>query len=401
LVDTIRVGALVIVAAAAAAAMAATFVSRRGWLVLAAAIVIPIAVVRVAEHPPAGLESRILTRARLAALVHRGNVNTEGHSYKLLDERFYWQEPLYRVVETMTWPEAERYLVRAVAAVIVMPFPWQATSRTELAFIPQQMTWYVLLLLAIPGTIRGLRTGVFVTWLFVTLIAVTCVLMAPNEGNLGTMVRHRDTIVPFLSALSALGVVSLLSWAGLWSHVVSKPPVSAHRPTRLEAAAADSALLRVVRSSAACRAVAALLRPTVGYDDGPYSAGQRRPVEDLFEWISASRIGRLVSPVASGAIATWRASALARTGAGLRDELGDLAPWQRFRFAGSVSLAALLLAAPFGPAAGHAWPTAIVWSVSLVAVACLTAAARPLGAAWMGRRVHRRLTVWSALETTV
>jgi hypothetical protein len=43
--------------------------------------------------------------------------------------------------------------------------------------------------------------------MFAGLIGAGLAVIAMNSGNVGTMVRHRDTVVPFVVWLSALGAV--------------------------------------------------------------------------------------------------------------------------------------------------------------------------------------------------
>jgi len=41
---------------------------------------------------------------------------------------------------------------------------------------------------------------------------VAAVPIGLSNGNVGTLVRHRDTVVPFIVWLSGLGAVSLTGW---------------------------------------------------------------------------------------------------------------------------------------------------------------------------------------------
>jgi hypothetical protein len=378
LVDTVRDHALTLMLAVAMAAMAATFATRRAYLLLLALLVVPPVALRVLEHPIPSIQARVLENLRGAAVTHRSKVNDIGHSYKLLDERFYWQEPMVKVVETMTWDEAQRYAWRGLLAVALEPFPWQSWSTTEVLFIPQQMIWYALLCLALVGVARGLRTAVFPTWVFIALTVITCVGIAPNEGNIGTMVRHRDMILPFLACVSALGMVSLLSWAGLWSKIPTEA-VTPVPPTFGERIVGGSAVVRAIRGSVA---YGLTLRPSIGYQRDPYSLPHRRPVEDLSAWFAASGVGRLSMATGGVFLATWRGSAVASAAAGTLAEIRALQPWQQFRVAGLVSLVSLVVAAPFSRGGEQGWPAVVVWAVACAGATITMLGARPLGAAW-------------------
>jgi hypothetical protein len=115
----------------------------------------------------------------------------------------------------MTPLEGLRFAVRALVSFVVVPWPWQIQTRSELAYLPQQVIWYTLVIFAVVGVVAGLKRDVFFTCILAGLIAVGAAVIAINSGNVGTMVRHRDTMVPFVIWLSALGGVTALSrWLG-------------------------------------------------------------------------------------------------------------------------------------------------------------------------------------------
>ena len=389
--DTIRVGAIVILAASGAVAVAGNFVTRRPYLLLIAALAVVPVGVKVIQRP--AVQARVLDRLREAAIIHRGNVREEGHGYKLLDQRLYQIEPFREGAYTMTWPEAERYLVRGLIAVVVLPVPWDTASTTELLFIPQQIIWYAVVVLALAGAIRGMRTAPMVTWALIGLGAVTCVLMAPNEGNVGTMVRHRDTVLPFILCLASAGVVSVLRFAGAWSHPLTPPaPVGVELPpTRFQMAFQSSVAGRALRGSVVARAVIAFWRPRIGYHHDVYSADQYRPIEDLRPWLRESRLGRMVSRISRRIADGWRASGAAALRRRVVADIDAWESWQRIRLTGLIVLAALLLAAPLGVYMGQAWPTAIVWAGALACASIVIAASRPFARALADRMDHRRV----------
>jgi hypothetical protein len=61
------------------------------------------------------------------------------------------------------------------------------------------------------GLVAGLRRDALVTCLLASFAVIGAGVIALNSGNIGTMVRHRDTIVPFVVWLSALGAVTTAS----------------------------------------------------------------------------------------------------------------------------------------------------------------------------------------------
>jgi hypothetical protein len=201
----VRTGGQAIVVAGLAAGFAATFVLRRAWLVVAVAAILAVVGVRLAHHP--FVQTRVMAQLNSSAVQHIGHVRTEGHSYKLLDQRFYSQTDFI----PMTLDEGARFAARAVVAFIVSPVPSQIQSGPEMVFLGQQVVWYVLVVLVIPGVLAGLKRDRLVTCLLAAFAMFGGAAIALNSGNIGTMVRHRDTIVPFVLWLSALGAVDSLS----------------------------------------------------------------------------------------------------------------------------------------------------------------------------------------------
>ena len=207
-ISTLRSGAVVIAAAGTAAGVVARALTVRRSLAMASAI--GLAVVAAALLPRPAIQGRLLDVARQAATRQLGNVISTGYGYKVLDQRFYSEGG--PVIPSMTADEARRFIVRAVMSFFLVPMPWQIASRAGLAFLPQQLVWYVLTLLSVPGIIAGSRRDALVTWVFVAYIAAGVAVIAPNSGNIGTLVRHRDAVVPALVWLSAAGLVSTLKW---------------------------------------------------------------------------------------------------------------------------------------------------------------------------------------------
>lgn len=204
-IDGVRVGGKVIVTLGLAAGFAGTVVVRRMSLLLLVLVLLPFAGLRLWEN--AGVQERIMSQLKTSAVLHIGNVRTEGHGYKLLDQRFYSEES----IPTMTPNEGLRFAARALVSFVVVPLPWQVQSRSEMIYLPQQVIWYVLVVFALVGLVAGLRRDALVTCMLAGLTATGTGVIALNSGNIGTMVRHRDTVVPFVVWLSALGAVATSS----------------------------------------------------------------------------------------------------------------------------------------------------------------------------------------------
>ena len=204
--NAVRAGASVIMIAGIASGLAGAIIVRRVALVLCVALLLPLAAWRLWERPD--VQAKIMAQLKLSAVLHIGNVRTEGHPYKLLDQRIYSNN----AIATMTPAEGLRFVVRALVSFIVVPLPWQITSRSETVFLAQQVVWYLLVVLACVGLVAGVRRDALVTCLLGGLAASGGAVIAINSGNIGSMVRFRDTTVPFVVWLSAVGATSTLSW---------------------------------------------------------------------------------------------------------------------------------------------------------------------------------------------
>jgi hypothetical protein len=136
-------------------------------------------------------------------------VFTVGHGYKLLDEGYYVQ-PTARRIYSLTPAEAGRYVVRAAATYLLTPLPWQMETRGELSYLPEQVFWYVLLGLAPFGVIVAAHRDRTVAALLIAYILPTAATVALTTGNVGTLIRHRTLIVPYVVWVSALGFAFLM-----------------------------------------------------------------------------------------------------------------------------------------------------------------------------------------------
>jgi dolichyl-phosphate-mannose-protein mannosyltransferase len=209
MLSTIRAGALLIVGMGVAIALAGRVATLRP-AIARLSIAALIAACAWAMAQPA-LQQRFLVLAQQAIMRHVGEVATTGNSYKLLEYRFY-ADTLRDVIGTLTFGEAVDFFIRSAAAFFIEPLPWQLSSRTELLFFPQQVCWLALSACAIAGIVAGYRSDPLLTWLLVGYIAASVAVIAPNSANIGTLVRHRDVIMPALAWLGAAGLCGTVAW---------------------------------------------------------------------------------------------------------------------------------------------------------------------------------------------
>ncbi len=208
LMNDLRRGALVIGLAGIGLGLAIHFTARSRWRVVAAVVAL-LATGAVFLSRPA-LQARALDGVTTAAKMHAGHVFTVGHAYKLMDEGFYKTPtaPLSWDI-SLTGPQAARFLVRAAASFVVTPWPWEMRSLRELAFMPEHVAWYLIVLLTPVGILAGWKRDPLVTSLLIGFAVTTAAVLAVSTGNVGTLLRLRGLVTPYLIWLAALGLCAI------------------------------------------------------------------------------------------------------------------------------------------------------------------------------------------------
>jgi hypothetical protein len=178
------------------------------WRMAAVAALIFAGVTITALQP--ALRQRVVDNVLVAAKMHAGHVFTVGHAYKLMDEGFYIQPEMGPVWDvTMTEEQALRFLIRAAASFVATPLPWEMASRSELVFLPEHLVWYLLVFLLPAGLIAGWKRDPLFTAVLIGYAIPTAVAVALTNGNVGTLLRMRGLVVPYLLWLSTLGALAL------------------------------------------------------------------------------------------------------------------------------------------------------------------------------------------------
>jgi hypothetical protein len=213
--QSIREGGLALTLAGVIGGGALAFLVQRPRVLVAAIVVVPLAAALAFTRP--AVQQRALSVVQEAAYKHWGHVHTSGWTYKLLDARLY---PDRQTIETMTPAESGRFVVRAIYSYLTVPLPWQIESRAALAFLPEQMIWYLLIALVPIGAIAGLRREPLLVSLLLTHGAAISLIVALSGGNVGTLIRHRGLSMPYFAWLAAFGVVTIASF------ILERPAVS-------------------------------------------------------------------------------------------------------------------------------------------------------------------------------
>ena len=206
--DDLRRGALALsIAGLVLAAIARVmFVTPRRAI---AAITVTLAVSVILLTQPA-IQQRLLDATASAAKMHAGHVFTSGHAYKLLDEGFYMHPgtPAAWLLE-LTDRQAGRFLVRAAISFVVTPLPWEMISRSELVFFPEHLLWLAIVLFIPIGAAVGWRRDATITACLIGFALPTAAVLAVTTGNVGTLLRLRGLVTPYLLWFAVLGALAV------------------------------------------------------------------------------------------------------------------------------------------------------------------------------------------------
>jgi hypothetical protein len=204
ILDDLRRGAVVLVLGGLACGIVIRLIgaTSRPFAITAAAA--GIALILVATVP--SLQKRALDGVTAAAKQHTGHVFTVGHAYKLLDDGFY-MNPSTPAASTisLTPGQAIRFVARGVATFLLTPLPWEARSLGEKAFWPEHLLWYTLLLSLPFGIAEGWRRDAWATAMIVGFVLPMAITLALTNGNVGTLLRLRGLVTPYIAWVSALG----------------------------------------------------------------------------------------------------------------------------------------------------------------------------------------------------
>ncbi len=209
LLNDLRRGAVMLATAGVAVGMAIRFAgANRRRFALAVTVA---AVVGLATLSLPGVRTRVIDGVESAAKTHAGHVFTVGHAYKLMDDGFYMTPEAPSAWDlTLTEPQALRFLVRAAVSFVITPLPWEVRSLGELAYLPEHLLWYLLLALLPFGIAAGWKRDPFVTSLLIGFVLPTAAALAVTNGNVGTLLRLRGLVTPYVLWLGALGFLSIV-----------------------------------------------------------------------------------------------------------------------------------------------------------------------------------------------
>ena len=191
----------------------ATLILVRRPLLLAVTVVFGVVVIYSAFQRPF-VQQQAIDTIRQAVAVHIGHVRTTGYAYKLLDPEIYQQvvdgTSLDEVSQRVTPGAAVRFVIRAALSFVLFPLPWSLDSTSGVMYIPEQVLWLLLHVLALGGVIVGVRRDPTLTFVLLGIIFVSGAIIAMSNGNFGTLVRIRSMVMMPLAWLAGIGVSGFL-----------------------------------------------------------------------------------------------------------------------------------------------------------------------------------------------
>jgi hypothetical protein len=198
--ESLRTGGMITAIFGTVIGIAMAWIVSQGRRVIIAVIAVPVAVALLVSLPP--IRQRVLTRVREAALYHAGHVLTPGYSYQLVDRGYYTNRERFYQMPAI---DAGRYAVKALWAYATQPLPRENWSRSLLAYMPEQVVWWVIALLLPWGFIAALKRDAVVTCLLAAHAMAAIAIIALSSGNIGTLIRHRSLALLYVIWLSAVG----------------------------------------------------------------------------------------------------------------------------------------------------------------------------------------------------
>lgn len=170
-------------------------------------ILIIVALTGLLLWPPANkIASHILDPNKLLSM-HIGYVSTPaGNNYRILPDRYYFYGRQNKPMGVSSADIIMAFIKGGFHVFFEPVISYRDIHSKSLLFgFPQT----ILLLLSMPFMVIGLCAGIRYRTLEITPLTVSLIifipLMAISEGNVGTVFRHRDMIMPFLIILGVAG----------------------------------------------------------------------------------------------------------------------------------------------------------------------------------------------------
>ena len=214
--ESLRRGGSMVALAGIAGGLFLGYALPRPKALLAAVVLLPAIAIGLLRVPP--IQERALSAVRGWAIYHCRSRRLAGLLVPHPRPPLLHRQPAH--LSACRRDEAVAYVLRSYVSYVTEPVPWRIESRATLAYVPEQMFWYVLLALVPIGIAAGARRDAMLTMLLVAHAFGAATVVAMTSGNIGTLIRHRGLVMPYLVWLAGLGLYELVRIA------VTAPTVS-------------------------------------------------------------------------------------------------------------------------------------------------------------------------------
>lgn len=131
----------------------------------------------------------------------RGFVSEGGLTYKIYPEGIYNAPG-----GAITFLDFIHAFIKGWAYFLFVPFPWDIQSFLELISMPVVLLWYSLFLLSIQGVVFAFRRTYSKASIILFYVILITTPLALISGNIGTVFRHRDLVLPLYLIFAAAGI---------------------------------------------------------------------------------------------------------------------------------------------------------------------------------------------------
>ncbi|MFQ5915012.1 MAG: ArnT family glycosyltransferase [Nitrospinota bacterium] len=139
---------------------------------------------------------------------HRIFATGFGSGYKVWPAQYY-SSIMTRLQKTFRWRDAAAAWANNLGHVLLEPFPRWWKGRKGIAYFLLAVPWWLALAMAFLGGWKIAIRRAGIGWAYLAYVAITLGFLAIFSGNVGTLIRHRDSASPVLLMIAAIGVPTL------------------------------------------------------------------------------------------------------------------------------------------------------------------------------------------------
>jgi hypothetical protein len=111
---------------------------------------------------------------------------------------------------------------------VFTPWPWEIASRSELAFLPEHLVWILIMVFVPVGAVAGWRRDRLITALLIGFALPTAAALAVTNGNVGTLLRLRGLVSPYLIWVAVVGGLSVIEYLLSRRTIAAPDPAGAY-----------------------------------------------------------------------------------------------------------------------------------------------------------------------------